>query len=108
MYEQVLLEDIDAAFVQRRAGDPNRGGGVSFSGMVSVIYCLDVLFLSERRLYTNVCTNLPSLSVPSPAPALSAGLLNAIDGVGSGEQRVVFMCVVFLPSLFMQNRNSCL
>jgi hypothetical protein len=31
----VLLEDIDAAFVQRRAGDPNRGGGVSFSGTLT-------------------------------------------------------------------------
>jgi chaperone BCS1 len=54
----VLLEDIDAAFVQRRAGDQTRGGGVSFSG-----------------------------------------LLNAIDGVGSGEQRVVFMTTNFIERL---------
>ena len=55
----VLLEDIDAAFVQRNRNDAvGRGGGVSFSG-----------------------------------------LLNAIDGVASGEQRVVFMTTNFIERL---------
>ena len=65
----VLLEDVDAAFVQRSSGE-RHGGGVSFSG-----------------------------------------LLNAIDGVASGEQRVVFMTTNFIerldPALIRPGRIDC-
>ena len=54
----VLLEDIDAAFVQRQAADTRRGGHVTFSG-----------------------------------------LLNALDGVAAGEERILFMTTNHLERL---------
>ena len=72
---RLLLEDVDAIFVERHSADKKQGGGVSFSGLLNALDGVasqeGCVHVADRRAQSTVCTvNLILASLRTRLPTV--------------------------------------